>query len=92
MIDFKFEVYKGIPCTPITFEINGVEASVTDFGDYVQIPSDSGYGCKSMTVKIDSNKTFMAMIKYNISESDFYAIGKFLTAVFDLSDGCSWCE
>lgn len=92
MIDLKFEVYKGIPCTPKTFEINGVEASVTDFGDNIRIPSDSGYSCKCMTVKIDSYNILRTMDKYKISENEFYAIGAFLTSIFDLSDGCDWCE
>lgn len=92
MIDIKFEVLDGMPCTTKTFEINGVEAFVTDFGDYIRIPSDSGYGCKSMTVKIDSHNKLMTMKKYKISDYAFDAIGAFLTSVFDLSSGCSWCE
>ena len=67
MIDIKFEVLDGMPCTTKTFEINGVEAFVTDFGDYIRIPSDSGYGCESMTVKIDSHNKLTAMKKYKIS-------------------------
>ena len=92
MIDLKFEVLDGMPCTTKTFEINGVEAFVTDFCDYIRIPSDSGYGCKSMSLEIDSHNKLTAMTRYNISESDFYAIGVFLTSVFDLSGGCDWCE
>ena len=92
MIDLKFEVYNGLPCVTKTFEINGVRASVTDFGDYVQIPTDSGYSCKSMTFNIDSYNILMAMDKYKISENEFYAIGEFLTSIFDLSDGCNWCK
>ena len=92
MIDLKFEVYNGLPCVTKTFEINGVRASVTDFGDYVQIPTDSGYSCKSMTFNIDSYNIIMTMDKYKISENEFYAIGAFLTSIFDLSDGCNWCK
>lgn len=92
MIDIKFEVLYGMPCTPKTFEINGVEAFVTDFCDYIGIPSDSGYSCKSMTVKINSHNKLMTMKKYKILDYEFYAIGAFLTSVFDLSSGCSWCE
>ena len=92
MIDLKFEVFKGMPCNTKKFEINGKEALVTDFGDYVQIPTDSGYSCKSMTFNIDSYNILMTMDKYKISENEFYAIGAFLTSIFDLSDGCNWCE
>lgn len=92
MIDLKFEVSNTIPCTTKTFEINGVRAFVTDFCDYIRIRSDSGYGCKSMSLEIDSRNKLKAMIRYYISESDFYAIGTFLISVFDLSDGCDGCE
>ena len=92
MIDIKFEVLDGMPCTTKTFEINGVEALVTDFGKFIYKPLSSGYGCESMTFKTDPRNKLMAMATYKISASEFYAIGAFLTSIFDFSKGCNWCE
>ena len=92
MIDIKFEVLDGMPCTTKTFEINGKEALVTDFGKFICKPLSSGYGCESMTFKTDPRNKLMVMATYKISASEFYAIGSFLTSVFDFSKGCDWCE
>lgn len=92
MIDLKFEVFDGIPCTPETFEINGVKAFVTDFGSLIRVPSDSGYSCERMCFEINYRNIITTTKKYNISESEFYAIGAFSTSVFDFPSGCDWCE
>lgn len=92
MIDLKFEVFDGMPCTTKTFEINGVRAFVADFCDCVRVPSDSGYCCECMCFELDYRKIITTTKKYNISESEFYAIGAFLTSVLDFSNGCDWCE
>ena len=92
MIDIKFEVFKGMPCNTKKFEINGKEALVTDFGKFICKLLSSGYGCESMTFKTDPRNKLMAMATYKISASEFYAIGAFLTSIFDFSKGCDWCE
>ena len=92
MIDIKFEVLDGMPCTTKTFEINDKEALVTDFGKFICKQLSSGYGCESMTFKTDPRNKLMAMATYKISASEFYAIGAFLTSIFDFSKGCDWCE
>lgn len=92
MIDLKLEVFNSMPCTTKIFEINGKAALVTDFGKIIRKSSVSGYSCESMFFKTDPRNKQATMVTYKISASEFYAIGAFLTSIFDLSKGCDWCE
>jgi hypothetical protein len=73
-MELKLEFYKAL-CSTKAFKINGIIADYDDFGDkHDDNPEDAElYGCGNMIFDI-SEHTKEILIKYNITEKEYYEI------------------
>ena len=80
----------GLPCSLDKFTINGIEATVYDFGEGSTSGSCMGGGC-SHRFHADRVPKREVLHKYGITAEQFAEIGEQLESALYI-DGCGWCS
>jgi len=89
-MDLKLHIY-GALCATSEFTINGIDASIDDFGEKYDRDCDNApdYGCGDMRfTRIDS--TTDVLNKYDITELEFSDICEKLEEWLSFGN-CGWC-
>lgn len=88
MAKVELTPYSFMPCVLRSFFINGVDASLEDFGSENDIDPDNApeYGCGCVVFVPDDSKMDDAMKRYNITAAEFFEIQGQLQAA--MSVGC----
>lgn len=91
-MDVKIKTFRSLPCETEVFQINGVDADLSDFGSMYDVDIESAgpweCGCREFV----AYDTFIqqAMQKYGITSDEFSAIQEMLKSEMHVGH-CSWC-
>lgn len=87
--------YDALPCALKTFTINGIDATINDFGEGYdhspEIAEPYCCGCHRFDRIKSSEEIKKAMEKYNLTESEFNEICDRLETILYVGS-CGWCS
>lgn len=91
MVKYIMKPYEALPCALETFVVNGIKASIDDFGEgYDTRPDEAeqyGCGCHRFFSKMPS---IDVLLKYNITLEEYKEIAEALEAMLYVGS-CGWC-
>ena len=95
---FEVKPFSALPCRTYSFKVKGMDAALSDFGDYVDgdkskcdNPHIIECGCYERYFKskpYTENKRMADL--YNLTEDEYNELCKALEEVFDIGT-CGWC-
>lgn len=91
-MEIIIKTYKALPCQTEVFKINGINASIEDFGDNSDNDPENAevYGCgyHKFTGNIEVKSEILE--KYKITKEEYFEVINKLENVLDVGP-CYWC-